>query len=137
MIAALVSSDWVRMRAEMLPFSSEKRVFIDILGFRLCFLCLMEAPGRNNRLLDGKCCRTLHLGDCLLLPPAYTSSQDFTSASPSMLFGSSPESLLGLLLLGLTVILSGGVYLWVLRYVCVGCCSIAVAREPELLERTE
>lgn len=65
----------------------------------------------------------------LLLPPAHTSNQVFTVTSPSMLSGTSPESLLGFLLLGLTVVLSGCVYLWVLRYIC--CRSIAVAKDPE------
>lgn len=56
-----------------------------------------------------------------LLPAAHTAGQDFVSSSPSML--------LSLLLLGLGVTLSGGVYLWVLRYVCVGCCQPIVATE--------
>ncbi|CAJ1085872.1 hypothetical protein INR49_017200 [Xyrichtys novacula] len=46
-----------------------------------------------------------------------------------MLFSLSPQSFASLLLLGLTVVLSGSIYLWVLRYICLGCCQpVAVAR---------
>lgn len=64
----------------------------------------------------------------LFLLAAHTASKDLVYSSPSML--------LSFLLLGLTVTLSGGVYLWVLRYVCVGCCQPIVAtKDAEFLER--
>ncbi|XP_040924965.1 ras-related protein Rab-32 isoform X5 [Betta splendens] len=44
------------------------------------------------------------------------------------------QSLVSLLLLGLSVVLSASIYLWVLRYVCIGCCQpIAVGAESEAL----
>ncbi|TWW63533.1 hypothetical protein D4764_03G0005410 [Takifugu flavidus] len=64
----------------------------------------------------------------LHLSQAHAASQDFVYSSASML--------LSFLLLGLTVTLSGGVYLWVLRYVCIGCCQPIVAtKDVEFLER--
>ncbi|KAG7221431.1 hypothetical protein INR49_017200 [Caranx melampygus] len=52
----------------------------------------------------------------------------------TMVFSMSPQSIISLLLLGLTVVLSGSIYIWVLRYVCIGCCQpIAVSAESETL----
>ena len=52
----------------------------------------------------------------------------------SVMFTMSLQSLVSLLLLGLTVILSTCIYLWVLRYVCIGCCQpVAVGCESEAL----
>lgn len=51
-----------------------------------------------------------------------------------MLFSMSPQSLISLLLLGLTAVLSGNIDLRVLRYVCIGCRQpIAVGSESEAL----
>ncbi|KAM7366489.1 hypothetical protein PAMP_015927 [Pampus punctatissimus] len=61
-------------------------------------------------------------------------SDDSFHTSLIMLFSVSPQSLISLLLLGLTVVLSGSVYLWVLRYICIGCCQpVAVDPESEAL----
>ncbi|TMS02102.1 hypothetical protein E3U43_007642 [Larimichthys crocea] len=61
-------------------------------------------------------------------------SDDSIPTSLVMLFSTSPQSLISLLLLVLTVVLSGGIYLCVLRYVCIGCCEpIVVGCEPESL----
>lgn len=79
----------------------------------------------------GKRCRQLRL---FFPPAAQASGGGLVVTPPSTL--SSPEWLLGLLLLGLTVALSGGIYLWALRYVCIGCIQpIAVPKDPELWER--
>lgn len=84
----------------------------------------------------GQCCQKLHLCACLFLLPAHAASQDFVYTSPSMLSCSAPESLLIFLLLGLTFILSGGAYLWLLRYVCTGCFQPIVATDDgDFLER--
>lgn len=64
----------------------------------------------------------------LFVPAAHAASQDFVYTSPRML--------LSFLLLGLTATLSAGIYLWVLRYVCVGCCRPIVSTEDaEFWER--
>lgn len=50
------------------------------------------------------------------------------------LLSMSPRYLFSLVLLGLIVLLSGGFYLWVLRYVCTGGCQpVAVYCESEAL----
>lgn len=68
----------------------------------------------------------------LLLLLAQKSSDD---TSLIMLFSLNPQFLISLLLLGLTVVLSGCIYLWVLRYVCIGCCQpFAVSSELEALD---
>uniref|UniRef100_A0A8P4K953 Ras-related protein Rab n=1 Tax=Dicentrarchus labrax TaxID=13489 RepID=A0A8P4K953_DICLA len=65
---------------------------------------------------------------------AQKSSDDSIHTSLVMLFSMSPQSLISLLLLALTVVLSGSIYLWVLRYVCVGSCQpIAVGSESQVL----
>ncbi|GLD64666.1 rab32_Rab38 domain-containing protein [Lates japonicus] len=65
---------------------------------------------------------------------AQNSSDDSIYTSLIMLLSVSPQSLISLLLLGLTVILSSVVYIWVLRYICVGCCQpIPVGTESEAL----
>lgn len=68
----------------------------------------------------------------LLFPVlAQSPTEDPSPPSHMML---SPQSLISLLLLGLTVTLSGSVYLWILRYVCLGCCQpVAVGPETEAL----
>ncbi|KAA8582678.1 hypothetical protein FQN60_006349, partial [Etheostoma spectabile] len=59
-------------------------------------------------------------------------SSDITSLV--MLFSLNPQFFVSLLLLGLTVVLSGCIYLWVLRYICIGCCQpFAVGSESEVL----
>lgn len=64
-----------------------------------------------------------------LLLPAQKPSDDVLA-----MFSMSPQSLVSLLLLGLTLILSACIYLWVLRYVCIGCCQpVAVGCESEAL----
>lgn len=66
----------------------------------------------------------------LLLFLAQKSGNDSMSTS----LGISPQSLISLVLLGLTVVLSGSIYMWVLRYVCIGCCQpVAVDCESEAL----
>ncbi|KAM3590990.1 uncharacterized protein V6R79_020270 [Siganus canaliculatus] len=65
---------------------------------------------------------------------AHTSSDGSMHTTLEMLFSMSPQSLASLLLMVLTLILSGSIYLWVLRYVCIGCCQpIAVGTESDVL----
>lgn len=57
------------------------------------------------------------------------SQSDYTDGSLS------GEYFMSLVMLGLTVILSGIIYLWVLRYICIGCCQpVSVGAEPEELD---
>lgn len=61
-------------------------------------------------------------------------SNDSTHTSFIMVFSRNPQSLISLLLLGLSVVLSGSIYLWVLRFVCIGCCQpVTVSAETEAL----
>ncbi len=70
----------------------------------------------------------------LLLLLAEKSSDDSFHHSLFKLFSTSPQSFISLLLLGVTVVLSGSIYLWVLRYVCIGCCQpISISPESEIL----
>lgn len=65
---------------------------------------------------------------------AQKSSSESSNTSLIMLLRMSPRSLISLVLLCLTVLLSGGFYLWVLRYVCTGSClPAAVDCESETL----
>lgn len=65
---------------------------------------------------------------------AQKSSSESSNTFLVMLFGMSPRSLISLTLLALTVLLSAAFYLWVLRYVCTGCCRpVAVDCESETL----
>lgn len=66
----------------------------------------------------------------VLLLLAQMSSDDSIDTSLVM----SPRSLISLMLLAVTAVLSGGIYLWVLRYVCIGCCQpIAAGSKSEAL----
>ncbi|CAB1416189.1 unnamed protein product [Pleuronectes platessa] len=61
-------------------------------------------------------------------------SEDSVLSSLVTLISVSPQSIVSFLLLALTVLLSGTVYLWILRYVCHGCCDpVAVGVESEAL----
>lgn len=65
---------------------------------------------------------------------AQKSSDYSINTSFGIPFSMSPQSLISLVLLGLTVVLSGGIYMWVLRYVCIGCFQpVAVDCESEAL----
>ncbi|KAF6728230.1 hypothetical protein FQA47_004320 [Oryzias melastigma] len=68
----------------------------------------------------------------LLLIVHYARAQKSSENSTHVLL--SPQTLISFLLLGLTVTLSGSVYIWILRYVCIGCCQpVAVGPESEAL----
>ncbi|MED6282717.1 hypothetical protein CHARACLAT_001307 [Characodon lateralis] len=71
----------------------------------------------------------------LLLMLHSTRAQNlFEDSSTSSNILLSSQSLVSLLLLALTVTLSGTVYLWILRYVCIGCVQpVAVGPESEAL----
>nr|XP_020475185.1 ras-related protein Rab-38-like [Monopterus albus] len=67
-------------------------------------------------------------------PEGQKHSDDSIHTSLIMPFSISPQFLISLLLLGLSVVLSGSLYPWVLRYVCIGCCQpFAVLAESEAL----
>ncbi|KAI4808299.1 hypothetical protein KUCAC02_000363 [Chaenocephalus aceratus] len=56
------------------------------------------------------------------------------SDSPSMLSTAGHQSPVSLLLLILTVVMSSCIYVWVLRFVCIGCCQpVAVGCESDAL----
>ncbi|XP_067381187.1 ras-related protein Rab-38 isoform X2 [Channa argus] len=74
------------------------------------------------------------LGDAKSEPEGSKHSDDSIPTSLIMLFSMNPQSLFSLLLLMLSVVLSGSIYLWVLRYVCIGCCQpFTVGTESEAL----
>ncbi|XP_077598495.1 uncharacterized protein LOC144213775 isoform X2 [Stigmatopora nigra] len=63
---------------------------------------------------------------------AHKASEESFQASLVMFLGGGPQSVLSLLLLAVTVTLSVVIYLWVLRYICIGCCQpVAVGIDPE------
>lgn len=76
-------------------------MFLDLNGTQTAFtsVCWRNLEGKKNDFLKVNTIRLFILVTCLLLPPAHTSSQDFQSTSPSMLFCTSPGALLGVLLL--------------------------------------
>ncbi|CAK6981503.1 hypothetical protein INR49_017200 [Scomber scombrus] len=81
---------------------------------------------------------TIRIFISLLLISHFSKAQkpgdDSFYSSLIMVFSVSPLSLISLLLLGLTVILSGSVYFWVLRYVCIGCCQpVVIGPESQTL----
>lgn len=92
--------------------------------FKLETCCVLKPFAANEQVLF---CRVASLS-------AQKPVNDSNNTSLIMLLSMSPRSLISLVLLGLTVLLSGSFYLWVLRYVCAGSCKpVAVDCESETL----